>query len=291
MEQKVTEPLKNLEYTQADDLQLTLMQDLLSSHPFARIGRYFGGIIHNLNGRLQCALLQVELLQMPLRVGTSPPDPEQVERRLKNLTAELDCLSEMLRFWGQQVDYDSLVRERWVDVNQIVHKALNFMHADLFFKHQVSTEINLQEGLPMIYGNEFALANVFGPLLENAVEAMRHADQRKLVVATYNEGSEVLVAIEHTGCLLQERAGGDPLSPPLNLELSSKESGSRNALHRRVGLYLASHLAKVYGGAIIYKNGAEYSAFTAHLPIKHNCGQRMEHNGRLLRNLLSELIR
>jgi C4-dicarboxylate-specific signal transduction histidine kinase len=251
------------------------MQDLLSSHPFARIGRYFGGIIHNLNGRLQCALLQVELLQMPLRVGTSPPDPEQVERRLKNLTAELDCLSEMLRFWGQQVDYDSLVREGWVDVNQIVNKALTFMHADLFFKHQVSTEIHLQEGLPMIYGNEFALANVFGPLLENAVEAMRHSDQRKLVVATSNEGPEVMVAIEHTGCLLQERADDDLFCSPLKVELSSEASGCRNALHRRLGLYLASHLAKAYGGSIIHKNGAECSIFKTHLPIKHNCASGM----------------
>jgi len=274
----MTESMSISERISENDLHRTLMEDLVFCQPFARIGRYFRGILHNLNGRLQCALLQVELLQMPLRSGANSLDPEQVELRLKHLTAELDCLSEMLRFWGQQADFESLLREGWVDVNQIIHKALAFMNADPFFKHQVSTEVNLQDDLPLVYGNEFALANVFGPLLENAVEAMRYSDQRQLFVATCSEGVEVRVAIQHSGCRLQEGSGDDSFSPTVNGERCWRESASGVQLHSRLGLYLANHVVRPCGGAITCENRAEHFVFTVHLPMKQHGAQRFENH-------------
>lgn len=264
------ESLSISERISEDDLHRILVEDLALCQPFARIGRYFRGILHNLNGRLQCALLQVELLRMPLQSGGYSLDPKQFDLRLKHLTAELNCLSEMLRFWGQQADHESLLREGWVDVNQIIHKALAFMDADPFFKHQVSTEINLQDDLPPVYGNEFALANVFGPLLENAVEAMRSSDQRRLFVATCNEGAEVRVAIQHTGCRLQEGPGDDLFSPPINGERRWRESTSGIQLHSRLGLYLAKHMVRPCGGAITCENRQDHSVFIVQLPLKQH---------------------
>jgi signal transduction histidine kinase len=276
MEDKVIEAFPHSEHIAEKDLQRTLLQDLVFCQPYTRIGRHFRGIIHNLNGRLQCALLQVELLQMVLRSGPNSLDPEQVQSRLEHLAAELDSLSEMLRFWGQQVDYESLLQEGWVDVNKIIRKALTFMHADLFFKHQVSTRTNLQEDLPMIYGNEFALANVFGPLLENSVAAMRYSDQRQLVVTTNSDGREVLVAIEHTGCPLEEGTDDDLFSPALKAEHGRLQSETVMQLHNRLGLYLANHTVRPCGGVIACENRSGHSVFTVRLPLKQH-GDRMRH--------------
>ena len=265
------DPRADSEHMTESDLQQTLIENLLTCQPLARIGRHFQGIIHNLNGHLQNAQLQLELLQMPFQCGTNPLEPEQVELRLRHLTDELDYLSQMLSFWGQQVDYESLLQEGWVEVNQIMHEALTFMHADLFFKHQVSTEIKLQKDLPMVFGNEFAFANVFGALLENAVEAMRHSDQRRLAVTTFSEGPKVLAAIEYTGCRLQEENGeNDLFIPPLNGKRSSWERDCVSAiqLHSRLGLYLANHMIRPYGGEISWENRPNNSVFTLHLPAK-----------------------
>ena len=269
----MTDPRADSEPMIQSDLQQTLIEDLATCQPFARIGRHFRGIIHNLNGHLQNAQLQLELLQLPLQCGTNPLAPEQIELRLRHLTDELDYLSEMLSFWGQQVDYESLLEEGWVEVNKIMHKALTFMHADLFFKHQVSTEIKLEHDLPMVYGNEFALTNVFGTLLENAVEAIRHSDQRQLAVTTLSEDTNVLVAIEYSRCSMQEGRGeNDLFNPPFNGKDSRQERhcGSAIQLQSRLGLYLANHMIRPYGGEISWENCLKTSVFTVHLPTESN---------------------
>ena len=94
-----------------EDLQRILLEDLLAYQPHARIGRCLSGIIHNLNGHLQNLQMQAELLQRSVEGAATPLNPETLSPRLQHLTEELDNLSELLRFWGQQVDYENLLRE------------------------------------------------------------------------------------------------------------------------------------------------------------------------------------
>ena len=186
---------------------------------------------------------------------------------IQQLIDELDHLSNMLRFWGQQVDYERLQREDLVDVNHILHEALTFMKADLFFKHQVSTELRLQEDLPMVYGSELAFAGSFGALLENAVEAMRHSDERHLVVVSKREDLQVLVEIEDSGCGLTEELG-DLSSPFFPNKRSRRETNTGFQFHTGLGLCLAHHLLKPYGGDITWESRPGKSVFRVHLPIR-----------------------
>lgn len=251
-----------------DDLQRILLEDLLNCKSIARIGRYFNGIIHNLNGSLQNIHLQAELLQNSLNT-TSPGDRDDLKRRLQQLIDELDQLSGTLRFWGQQVDYERLQEEGLVDVNLVLHEGLTFMKADLFYKHQVSTELRLQEDLPTVYGSKLAFATSFGALLENAVEAMRDSNVRQLAVVSRREDHRILVEIEDSGCGVTETLG-DLSSPFFSKRGPRCEIGTGFRFHTGLGLCLAHHLLKPYGGDITYESRPGKSVFRVHLPVREN---------------------
>jgi two-component system C4-dicarboxylate transport sensor histidine kinase DctB len=250
----------------AEKVHQALLEDLLACQPVARFGRYFNGIVHNLNGCLQNAHMRLELLQMSLESPTGPESPEQISRGLRQLAEELDTLSGMLQFWGQQVDYDELRSETWLDVNQLLQNELSFLGADLFFKHQVCTELELAENLPPVHGSALALGQVFAALLENAVDAMRHCEQRRLFISTTKQEAAILVRIRDTGCGVPE--GSDLLDPVFTSK--GDEDGTRRGFRRHtgLGLCLAQRNLEPYGGTITWQSNPGETVLTVHLPVR-----------------------
>jgi len=259
--------LKRPEETELEGLSEALLKDLLALQPFLRIGRHFRGIVHNLNGYLQNALLQVELLHLALQSSRNPPEIDDLARRLKSLSEELDGLAEDLRFWGQHVDSESMGRDVPVDLNYVVREALAFLKADLFFKHQVSTELRLQPDLPKVCGNLMAFHHAFGALLDQAMEAMRTSDHPCLLVETRGGDGRIEVIIQHNGSS-SLAATPAPMSPSLPPE------GSRDCRDWRVpgpsvpfALHLASAGLKPYRGRITREAEGGKGRFIVHLPI------------------------
>jgi len=258
--------LKHREDPGAEGFSEALLKDLVVLQPFLRIGRHFKGIVHNLNGYLQNALLQVELLHLALQSSQKPPEIDDMGRRLKRLSEELDGLAEDLRFWGQHVDFESVGRDVPVDLNYVLREALAFLKADLFFKHQVSTELRLQPDLPTVCGNLMVFCHAFGTLFDQAMEAMRTSDHPCLLVETRGGDGRVEVIIQHDG----SSALGDTALPTLPT-MPPEGKDSSNWRVPGPSLSLALHLASVglkpYRGRITREGEGQKGRFIVHLPI------------------------
>jgi signal transduction histidine kinase len=258
--------LKSDNESELEGLSEALLKDLLVLQPFFRIGRHFKGIVHNLNGYLQNALLQVELLHLALQSSQNPPEIDDMGRRLKRLSEELDGLAADLRFWGQHVDFESVGRDVPVDLNYVLREALAFLKADLFFKHQVSTELRLQPDLPTVCGNLMVFYHAFGTLFDQAMEAMRTSDHPCLLVETRGGDGRIEVIIQHNGSpsLAATPAPTIPTMPPEGRDCSNWRVAGPS-------LPLALHLASVglepYCGRITREEEGQKGRFIVHLPI------------------------
>jgi len=262
MEAVLTTP----EHPELEGLSEALLKDLLVLQPFLRVGRHFRGIVHNLNGYLQNALLQVELLHLALQSSQNPPEIDDLGRRLKRLSEELDGLAEDLRFWGQHVDLESMGRDLPVDLNYVLREALAFLKADLFFKHQVSTELRLQPDLPKVCGNLVAFHHVFGTLLDQAMEAMRASDHPYLLVETRGGDGRIEVIIQHNGSS-PLAATPAPINPSMHPEGGDCKDWRAPGPSVSFALHLASASLKPYRGRITREDQGGKGRFIVHLPI------------------------
>jgi len=270
--------LKHPEDPELEGLSEALVKDLVALQPFLRIGRHFRGIVHNLNGYLQNALLQVELLHLTLQSSLNPPEIDDLGQRLKRVSEELDGLAEDLRFWGQQVDLESRGQDVPVDLNYVLREALAFLKADLFFKHQVSTELRLQPDLPKVWGNLMAFHHAFGTLLDQAVEAIRTSDHPCLRVETRGDAGRIEVIIQHNGSSSLVAAPA-----PMNACMPSegRDCGDWRVPGPRIplALHLASVGLKPYGVRITREDHGGKGRFIVHLPIpKGRSSQPSPHN-------------
>jgi len=258
--------LKRTKDPELEGLSEALVKDLLALQPFLRIGRHFRGIVHNLNGYLQNALLQVELLHLALQSSLNPPEIDDLGQRLKRVSEELDGLAEDLRFWGQQVDLESVGRDVPVDLNYVLREALAFLKADLFFKHQVSTELRLQPDLPTVSGNLMAFHHAFGTLLDQALEAMRTSDHPCLLVETRGGDGRIEVIIQHNGSssLAATQAPMSPTMPPEGRDCRDWRVPGPSV---PLALHLASAGLTPYRGRITREDQGGRGRFIVHLPI------------------------
>jgi len=242
-----------------------LFENLLAAQPLARLGRHLGGILHNLTGRLQNLELQVELLQWTVRDGGRGIETQKEEEQLRRLAAGVDDLREVIHFWGRQADLESQLRPGPVNINQVIEEALIFLEANLFYKHQVTTEVNLEPGLPPVHGSVFAYGTAFGALLENNVDAMRASPEKRLLVSSRKEGDKVIVAFEDTG--LGAVRGRELFVPRPSPKKDHPLYGGILQRQLSLGLCLANRVLQPWGALITWDDRPAGAIFAVHIPI------------------------
>ena len=136
------------------------------------------------------------------------------------------------------------------NINQILRFELNYLQSDLFFKHYIQREIDLEEQLPNVSGiyADFALA--FEEILINAVDVQRDNKKGWMKVKTYSKDGAVYIEVEDGGPGFSPQAlqrAFDPYWP----DTTMLETGQ---VRVGMGLCLARQWLEPYGGRIELEN-------------------------------------
>jgi signal transduction histidine kinase len=89
---------------------------------------------------------------------------------------------------------------RPIDLHELIERECDFMTFDRHFKHDVTKEYVLADGLPPVRAVYGAIAHAFAALLRNAMIAMRDAAEQRLVIATELADGTVRLSVQDTGC-------------------------------------------------------------------------------------------
>ena len=88
---------------------------------------------------------------------------------------------------------------KWVDVNALVKKQIEFMEVNPLFRYEMRKEMELEDLLPPIHTSPMELQEVLYNLVRNAGDAMEDTEKKVLRIRTFMRKSQVVVEVEDTG--------------------------------------------------------------------------------------------
>ncbi len=172
--------------------QRLLEESLRQAQKLEAVGLLASGLAHNINSPLAAIIVTAEMAQAKYPQVREFQDIMQAADRIQEIVANLMTKSRQ----------EQSTEEMDIDLNQLVKTELKFLEANLFFKHQVELEVNLEPKLPRIQGLYSDFSQCFYNLVQNALDAMQEVEERKLIVKTgflEGEGS-IYLSIRDTGC-------------------------------------------------------------------------------------------
>lgn len=167
---------------------------LINEHKMAAIGQLAAGIAHNLNTPISIIQGNAELLQLKNQ------DNEEL-RKILNQTGRMTKLIETIMRKGKKEQEHS---KQKIKLNELLERELDFLHANLYFKHQIEKHYDFAQDIPEIEGIYSDFSQSILNIIQNAVDAMYKAPQRKLEIKIRLVENHIELSISDTGCGIDE---------------------------------------------------------------------------------------
>ena len=177
------------EQAQSKKRERELELQLMNAHKMAAIGSLAAGIAHNLNNPIAIIQANAELMKI------KHPESKEIQRIIEQTRRMIELINTIV----QKGRREQLQIMESIDLNQLIRNELEFLNANLFFKHQVQKEYHLKEGLPKIRARYSDFSQSFNNLVDNAIDAMRNSPEKRLTITTDFDEHEIAVRIEDTG--------------------------------------------------------------------------------------------
>ena len=230
----------------------TLELELIKSNKLAEIGRRVEGIIHNLNSPLNSILGYAQLLKKEFS-------------RHKDLEKILEAgkvISHYVKVLQTKIRKDDVYMTHPININELIEQELELCTHNLFFKHYVILEKNLDPELPEILAVFGDISLCVANLLNNAIESLKDSPEKYIRVRTYQTSELVAIEIEDTGSGIEEK-NLDKIFEPYFTTKKHKD-----AIGFGLGLAIGKNITEKYNGRIEVKSIIGHgSTFTIFLPF------------------------
>ncbi|MGZ3524390.1 MAG: sensor histidine kinase, partial [Thermodesulfobacteriota bacterium] len=139
-------------------------EELIRTEKLASIGRFAAGVAHEVGNPLGAILGYTGILQ---KEGL---DHEEARDYLKRIEKEIERINRIVR---ELLDFarPSKFEIKAVQVNKILESTLSLLSYQKNFKN-IETQLDMQQDLPLIKGDESQLSQVFINIILNSVDAM-----------------------------------------------------------------------------------------------------------------------
>ena len=216
-----------------------LLESVAHAQKMAAIGRLASSIAHEINNPLAIIQAQVGVMSDVLAEDADFSEAEGFKDRLKKIDAQVER--------GRKVTHRLLGFSRRVgpelepvDVAAALEETIGFIEKELLAT-RVSIVRNYTEDVPLIRTNLSQMQQVFLNLINNAVDAIEHEGEIRLLVCKVDDGVEVHVSDSGPGIPEQDL---DKVFEPFFSTKSGKEA------HSGLGLAISAEIVKNLGGRI-----------------------------------------
>jgi len=196
------------------------------------IGRLAGGISHDINNVL--AVIMAVGSTLKVRHGDDPVLVKEAEILL-NVAARGRDLVKGLRDFSRK-DLESAAE---LDLNQLARQEADLLDHTALKK--VAVDLDLEEGLPRVYGEASAIANALMNLCLNACDAMPHGGKLSLTTRSLGKGF-VELAVRDQG----EGMAPEILAKAMDPFFTTKPAGNGTGM----GLSQVYGTMKAHGGTL-----------------------------------------
>lgn len=253
-------------------------QELRQTEKLSFIGQISAGIAHEIGTPLNIILGNAEYLMMDMK-----PD-EKGSDELKMIIGETNRIAKLIQ---QLLDFarPKRMRAKSVDLNSEINTVLQLMKSQIE-KSFIELELDLEENLPLVFGDAAQLQEVFVNLIVNAIHSMSRLEQAQVGIPSgediwQNGGSKrsrltirtgiirnksidtIEVAIADTGCGIPE----ENLQKIFNPFFTTKEVGKGTGL----GLAITQRIVQDHKGTISVESVVDKGTiFRLNFPVHNN---------------------
>jgi len=195
------------------------------------------------------------------------PDLTEIDKIIKQ-TIRMSELIQAIARKGQNEQNATMVE---IDLNSLITDEMEFLNANLFFKHHIQKELNLAEHLPLITGLYSNFSQGLMHIIQNAIDALYESETRKLRIATSVSDGQIVVEIEDSGVGIREEDRDKIFSPFYTTKPLHPAKGQDNNAPRGtgLGLSLAQNLLEPYRASIDFKSEpGKGTCFTIKIPVE-----------------------
>lgn len=188
----------------------------------ATIGDLLHGLAHNVNTPLSAVMARGEMLGerlKGLREEHSAQAPEgdalssKMDKNIRDaevIVANTLKISGIIRNMMQKRLMEEEDTPQMLNLNQLLKEELQFLEANMAFKHEIKKTYLLDEPLPFIKGVYHHFSQSFTHIINHVMEALAGSEVKELTVKSKDDGTALHIAIHHTGLENAERAAKEP---------------------------------------------------------------------------------
>jgi two-component system NtrC family sensor kinase len=237
-----------------------LYESVAQSEKLAAIGRLATTTAHEINNPLAIIDAQVGLLIDMLNDATNRPDSEDVQDRLKKISAQVQRGKTVThRLLGFSRRVGPLIEP--VDVIAALDETLSFLEKDAEVS-RIRVAKEYAPGIPLVRSNIGQMQQVFLNVVSNAIDAVGHDGEVSLSVRCGRGGVEVEVA---------DSGPGIPESDLERVFEPFYSTKARDSRHCGLGLSICREIMRTLGGRITASSGSGGGAvFTMWFPVRHD---------------------
>lgn len=250
-----------------DDLDLE-RRKTFQQEKMASIGTLAAGIVHEIGNPVAAISGLLHTLQQADREAAGAPDDDRIDK-LQMVQQQVERLAAIVRDVSDFAVPQSGKREL-LNLNGLIENTNRFLRFDRRLR-DVEVVLDLDPGLPAIYGVSDQLVQLLMNLMINAADAMegKQDTTKEITISTFRVGAGVGLQIRDNGC------GMDPatLEKALDPFFTTKGAGKGTGL----GLPLCYTVASEHGGIIsLESRPGQGTRARVILPIDGRVSTRMD---------------
>ena len=254
-------------------------RQLVGQEKLAIIGRMIQGIAHNLKTPLGVIKNSNLVIERKRERISDDPAVDSLSDKNRNLLTSIASDTELVGKAHKQIMgiiNNLMIKSRMdqnqgvekIDVNSLIDQEIAFFQANSQFKHKVTKEVDLAEGLPQIAIIYTNLAQVIENLIVNALHAMwDHSDQR-LGFKTSMTDTAIHIEISDSGVGIPADKLDKIFDPFYTSKPLKGEGKNGEPTGTGLGLYTCRELLKPFDGTIEVESVVgQGSTFRVVLPL------------------------
>ncbi len=210
--------------------------ELIKEHRMAAIGQLAAGIAHNMNTPISIIQGNAELLQLKNEGET------EVEMILRQVRRINELIQILIRKGKKELNPET----EEIDINSLIRHEMRFFKANLFYKHNVKTELDLDGSIAGITGRYSDLSQGIMAIVQNAVEAMQLVPRRELKIRTRRQKDKsTVIKISDTGPGMDQETITKIFNPFFSTKQRTDDDQLQDVTYG-LGLYLAKNIFTKY---------------------------------------------
>lgn len=186
----------------------------------AAIGDLLHGLAHNVNTPLSAVIARAEMLGERLK-GLREKQPEKTGEGDDESTAKLDkCIRDADVIVTNAMKISDIIRNmmnkrlqeaenspQMLNLTSLLKEELQFLEADMAFKHEVTKTYQLDESVPLIKGVYYHFSQCLTHIINTIMKSFDGSDVKELTVSSKHNDDTIYIEIHDTGLIHDENDG------------------------------------------------------------------------------------